>query len=86
MENPADDPREFARGDPGDFEVPPGLDAFLGMLQPPHIPRVLTLRLVALQSLSDRGNPSRSRRRPESDGVRHCSLFHKKFVLIWQHG
>jgi len=52
MENPADDPREFAHGDPGDFEAPPGLDAFL----------------TALQSISDRSNPSRSRRRPESDG------------------
>ncbi|KAF8640752.1 hypothetical protein AX17_000403 [Amanita inopinata Kibby_2008] len=54
MENPADDPREFAHADPGDFDMhnlPPGLDAFL----------------MALQGRSERNHPPRSRSRPESE-------------------
>lgn len=51
MENPADDPREFAHPDHGDLDLPPALGALL----------------MAFQGMSERGNSSRSRRRPDND-------------------
>jgi hypothetical protein len=57
MENPSDDPRQFAHDDAGLGEdIPPGMDTFLRVswLQIIKEP-ILTLFAVSLQTLMDRG-------------------------------
>ena len=58
MENPSDDPRQFAHDDAGGFgdDIPPGMDTFLRVswLQIINV-FILTLFAVSLQTLMDRG-------------------------------
>lgn len=57
MENPSDDPRHFAHDDAGfGDEIPPGMDTFLRVSWLHIINEfILTLFVVSLQTLMDRG-------------------------------
>ena len=79
MENPSDDPRQFAHDDP-DFgdEIPPGMDTFLRASWMQIINEfILMLFAVSLQTLMDRGmrqNAQTSTRSPTGPSVisDHC--------------